>query len=231
MVGPRYGKFRKDGTIKPPRPSNILVVTLGVFILWFGWFGFNGGSQLALGSAADAVAMSHVLVNTNLAAAAGVMTALAFSRAILGRMDLFAGLNGAIAGLVSITAAPNIVEHYWAVIIGAIGAILCTAGLKFLEKVKLDDVVGAVPAHLFAGIWGTLAVCIAGGGNLGVQLIGILAVGAFVFGSSWLIWFLLDVTLTARVTRQVEQLGQDAGELGIEAYPEFVLMPEEEDRD
>ena len=231
VVGPRYGKFRKDGTIKPTPPSNILVVTLGVFILWFGWFGFNGGSQLALGSAADVIAMSHVLVNTNLAAAAGVMTALAFSRTILGRMDLFAGLNGAIAGLVSITAAPDITEHYWAVIIGAIGGILCTAGLRFLERVKLDDVVGAVPAHLFAGIWGTLAACIAGGGKIGVQLIGILAIGAFVFASSWLLWRLLDLTMTARVTRQVEQLGQDVGELGIEAYPEFVLMPEEEDRD
>ena len=231
VVGPRYGKFRKDGTIKPTPPSNILVVTLGVFILWFGWFGFNGGSQLALGSAADVIAMSHVLVNTNLAAAAGVMTALAFSRTILGRMDLFAGLNGAIAGLVSITAAPDITEHYWAVIIGAIGGILCTAGLRFLERVKLDDVVGAVPAHLFAGIWGTLAACIAGGGKIGVQLIGIVAIGAFVFASSWLLWRLLDLTMTARVTRQVEQLGQDVGELGIEAYPEFVLMPEEEDRD
>jgi len=231
VVGPRYGKFRKDGTIKPTPPSNILAVTLGVFILWFGWFGFNGGSQLALGSAADVIAMSHVLVNTNLAAAAGVMMALAVSRPILGRMDLFAGLNGAIAGLVSITAAPDIVEHYWAVIIGAIGGMVCTAGLKLLEKVKLDDVVGAIPAHLFAGIWGTLAACIAGGGGLGVQLIGILAIGAFVFASSWVLWRLLDLILTARVTRQVEQLGQDAGELGIEAYPEFVLMPEEEDRD
>ena len=231
VVGPRYGKFRKDGTTKPTPPSNILVVTLGVFILWFGWFGFNGGSQLALGSAADVIAMSHVLVNTNLAAAAGVMTALAFSRTILGRMDLFAGLNGAIAGLVSITAAPDITEHYWAVIIGAIGGILCTAGLRLLERIKLDDVVGAIPAHLFAGIWGTLAACIAGGGKIGVQLIGILAIGTFVFASSWLVWRLLDLTMTARVTRQVEQLGQDVGELGIEAYPEFVLMPEEEDRD
>ena len=231
VVGPRYGKFRKDGTTKPTPPSNILVVTLGVFILWFGWFGFNGGSQLALGSAADVIAMSHVLVNTNLAAAAGVMMALAVSRPILGRMDLFAGLNGAIAGLVSITAAPDITEHYWAVIIGAIGGIVCTAGLKLLEKVKLDDVVGAIPAHLFAGMWGTLAACIAGGGKLGVQLLGILAIGAFVFASSWVLWRLLDLTMTARVTRQVEQLGQDAGELGIEAYPEFVLMPEEEDRD
>ena len=231
VVGPRLGKFRSDGTIKSTPPSNILVVTLGVFILWFGWFGFNGGSQLALGSAFDAVAMSHVLVNTNLAAAAGVMAALLFSRPILGRTDLFAGLNGAIAGLVSITAGPDIVDHYWAVIIGAIGAVLCTAGIRFLEKVKLDDVVGAIPAHLFAGIWGTVAVCIAGGGNLGVQLIGIVAVGAFVFVTSWVLWRAIAMTLGVRVSRQVEQLGQDVGELGIDAYPEFVLMPEEDDEE
>ncbi len=231
VVGPRLGKFRRDGSVRPTPPSNILVVTLGVFILWFGWFGFNGGSQLALGSAADAVAISHVLVNTNLAAASGVMAALIFSRPILGRMDLFAGLNGAIAGLVAITAGPNITEHYWAVVIGAIGAVVCTAGIKLLEKIKLDDVVGAIPAHLFAGIWGTLAVSIVAGGNIGVQLLGVVAVGAFVFVISWLLWRVLDMTLSVRVSPQVERLGQDVGELGIEAYPEFVLMPEEDDRD
>ena len=175
--------------------------------------------------------MSHVLVNTNLGAAAGVMAALLVSRPILGRVDLFAGLNGAIAGLVSITAGPDIVDHYWAVIIGAIGAVLCTAGIKLLEKVKLDDVVGAIPAHLFAGIWGTIAVCIAGGGNLGVQLIGIVTVGAFVFVTSWVLWRVIAMTLSVRVSRQVEQLGQDVGELGIDAYPEFVLMPEEDDEE
>ena len=231
VVGPRFGKFRSDGTVKSTPPSNILVVTLGVFILWLGWFGFNGGSQLALGSALDAVAMSHVLVNTNLGAAAGVMAALLVSRPILGRVDLFAGLNGAIAGLVSITAGPDIVDHYWSVVIGAIGAVVCTAGIKLLEKIKLDDVVGAIPAHLFAGIWGTIAVCIAGGGNLGVQLIGIVAVGAFVFATSWVLWRVIAMTLSVRVSRQVEQLGQDVGELGIDAYPEFVLMPEEDDEE
>ena len=231
VVGPRFGKFRSDGTVKSTPPSNILIVTLGVFILWFGWFGFNGGSQLALGSALDVVAMSHVLVNTNLAAAAGVMAALIVSRPILGRIDLFAGLNGAIAGLVSITAGPDIVDHYWSVIIGAIGAVVCTAGIKLLEKVKLDDVVGAIPAHLFAGIWGTIAVCIAGGGNLGVQLIGIVAIGAFVFVTSWVLWRVIAMTLSVRVSRQVEHLGQDVGELGIDAYPEFVLMPEEDDEE
>ena len=231
VVGPRLGKFRRDGTARVTPPSNILIVTLGVFILWLGWFGFNGGSQLALGSAFDAVAMSHVLVNTNLAAAAGVVAALAISRSVMGRTDLFVGLNGAIAGLVSITAGPDIVEHYWAIIIGAIGAILCTFGLKLLEKLKLDDVVGAVPAHLFAGIWGTLAAAIVGGAMFHVQLIGVLAVAAFVFVVSYLVWRLIDLTIKARVSRQVEQLGQDAGELGIEAYPEFVLMPEEFDED
>ena len=227
VVGPRLGKFRADGTPRPTPPSNILVVTLGVFILWFGWFGFNGGSQLALGSAGDAVAMSHVLVNTNLAACAGVITALAGSRYILERMDLIAGLNGAIAGLVSITAGPDITEHYWAVIIGAIGGLVCTAAMKLFERLQLDDVVGAVPAHLFAGIWGTLAASIVAGANVGVQLVGILAIGAFVFATSWVLWRVLDMALSVRVSADVERLGQDAGELGIEAYPEFALMPEE----
>ena len=231
VVGPRLGKFRKDGSVRVTAPSNVVLVTLGVLILWFGWFGFNGGSQLALGSAADVVAMGHVLVNTNLAAAAGVMTALAFSHLILRRMDMFAGLNGAIAGLVSITAGPDITSHLWAVIIGAIGGIICTVAIKLLEKMKLDDVVGAVPAHLFAGVWGTLAVCIAAGGNFGVQLLGVVAVGAFVFVVSLVLWKVIDVLLGVRVTKQVEQLGQDVAELKIEAYPEFVLMPEEDDEE
>ena len=229
IVGPRLGKFRKDGTAKPTPPSNVIVVTLGVFILWFGWFGFNGGSQLALGSAADVLAMSHVLVNTNLAAAAGVVTALIVSRPILGRNDLFATLNGAIAGLVAITAGPDIVSHHWSIVIGAIGAILCTAGIKFLERAKIDDVVGAVPAHLFAGIWGTIAVCIAAGGDLGVQIVGILAIGAFVFVASWVVWWAINSTIGARVTPITEELGQDVAELGIEAYPEFVVVPDMDD--
>ena len=226
IVGPRLGKFRRDGSVKPTPPSNILVVTLGVFILWFGWFGFNGGSQLALASAADAVSMSIVLANTNLAAAAGVITALIVSRPILGRVDLFAGLNGAIAGLVSITAGPTSEHLLWAVFIGAIGSVICVAGLKLLEKVKLDDVVGAVPAHLFAGIWGTLAASIAAGAALHIQLLGVVSVGAFVFAVSLGLWKLLDKLVGVRVSYDVERLGQDAGELGMESYPEFVLMPE-----
>ena len=229
VLGPRLGKFRKDGTVRATPPSNVVLVTLGVFILWFGWFGFNGGSQLALGSALDAVAMSNVLVNTNLAAAAGVLAALACSRFILGRTDMFAALNGAIAGLVSITAGPDITQPLWAVIIGAVGGVLCTVGIKALEKLKIDDVVGAVPAHLICGIWGTLAVCIAAGGNFGVQLVGVLAVGAFVFVISFLVWRAIDAVIGVRVSKNHERMGQDTAELKIDAYPEFVLMPEEDD--
>ena len=232
IAGPRLGKFRANGEARPTPPSNVLIVTLGVLILWLGWFGFNGGSQLKLGSAADVVAMSNILVNTNLAAAAGVVVSLAVSRFIFGRIDLIVGLNGAIAGLVSITAGPDITEHYWAIIIGAVGGILCTLGMKLLEKVKLDDVVGAIPAHLIAGIWGTLAVCIVAGGDFVTQLVGVLAVGVFVFAISWVIWKALALSpFGIRVTRDVEELGQDAGELGIEAYPEFVLMPDSYDGD
>ena len=229
IIGPRLGKFRKDGTVKATPPSNVLLVTLGVLILWLGWFGFNGGSQLALGSAQDAVAMSNVLVNTNLAAAAGVLAALAVSRTILGRMDLFAGLNGALAGLVSITAAPGLVDHWWSVIIGAIGGVLCTLAIKALEKVKIDDVVGAIPAHLVCGIWGTLAASIAGGARFHIQLLGVVAVGGFVFVSSLIVWKILDLTIGLRVSANAERLGQDTAELGIETYPEFVLMPEDFD--
>ncbi len=231
IIGPRLGKFRKNGTVKPTPPSNVLVVTLGVLILWLGWFGFNGGSQLALGSAADAVAMSNVLVNTNLAAAAGVVAALFISRPVFGRMDLFAGLNGALAGLVSITAAPDITEHWWSVIIGALGGVICTLAIKGLEKLKIDDVVGAIPAHLVCGIWGTLAACIAGGANFGTQLLGIVAIGAFVFIVSLIVWKLMDMAMGLRVGPEAERLGQDTAELGMETYPEFVLMPEDFDDD
>ncbi|MCY3635240.1 MAG: ammonium transporter [bacterium] len=231
VVGPRLGKFKKDGSVRSTPPSNVLVVTLGVFILWLGWFGFNGGSQLALGTPGDAVAMTIVLVNTNLAAAAGVLAALAVSRSILGRIDLFAGLNGAIAGLVAITAGPTMVDHWWAMVIGAIGGLLCTLGIKALEMVKIDDVVGAIPAHLIAGIWGTLAVTIAAGGRFHIQLLGIVSIGAFVFIASLLVWKVLDLLMGLRVSADVERMGQDVGELGLEAYPEFVLMPEPNDLD
>ena len=232
LMGPRLGKYRSDGSVRATPPSNVLLVTLGVFILWLGWFGFNGGSQLALSSALDAVAVSQILANTNLAAAGGVIAALAISRPLFGRMEMMTGLNGAIAGLVAITAGPLFTDHYLAIIIGAVGGALCTGAMKGMEKLKLDDVVGAVPAHLVAGIWATIAVVITTPGtNIGVQLIGIAAIGAFVFAVSLGVWKLLDITLGMRVSEDVERLGQDAGELGLEAYPEFVLMPEDFDDD
>ena len=229
VVGPRRGKYRSDGTARPTPPSSIPTVTLGVFILWFGWFGFNGGSVLALGSVGEAVAMSNVLVNTNLAGAAGFIAALALSRPILRRLDLMGGLNGVIGGLVAITAGPDIVQPAWAIAIGAVGGVVCIAAMRLLEALRVDDVVGAVPAHLFAGVWGTLAASIAAGGHFGVQLLGVVAIGAFVFGLSWLVWMALEKTVGVRVSDRVEQLGQDVAELGMEAYPEFVLMPEQDD--
>ncbi len=229
VVGARLHKFRPDGTVKPTPPSNVVAVTLGIFILWMGWFGFNGGSQLALAGVADAITMSIVLVNTTLGGAAGVIVAIAVSRPLLGRVDLLAGLNGAIAGLVAVTAAPDFADHYWAIMIGGVGGLLCTLGMRLMETLKLDDVVGAVSAHLIAGIWGTLAVCITSGGSLFVQFTGIMAVGVFAFVASLAAWKILDLLISVRVSAQVEQIGQDAAELGIEAYPEFVLMPDEDD--
>ena len=185
--------------------------------------------MLVLKGSADALTMSNVLVNTNLAAAAGCLAVLFTAHSIFGRVDLLAVLNGAIGGLVAITAGPNIVEYHWAVIIGAIGGLACAFGLKLLEKWEIDDVVGAIPAHLFAGVWGTLAVCIAGGGSLFAQIVGIVAIGVFVFVVSYAVWLVLDKTIGLRVSAAAEDLGQDSAELGLEAYPEFVLMPDEDD--
>ena len=227
IIGPRLGKFRRNGTVKATPPSNVLLVTLGVLILWFGWFGFNGGSQLGLGSARDAVSMSGVLVNTNLAGAAGLIAALSITRLFFGRLDLAVVLNGALAGLVSITAGPNLDQVWWSLIIGAVGGILATVATQLLEKIGVDDVVGAVPVHLVGGIWGTLAASIAAGADLGTQLVGVAAVGAFVFPVSLVAWKLMDVVFGLRVSSEVEQVGQDVGELGIEAQPEFMLMPED----
>ena len=229
VVGPRLGKFRPDGSVKATPPSNVLVVTLGVLILWLGWFGFNGGSQLALATAGDAVVMSSVLVNTNLAAASGLIAAVIVARPIFGRLGLASSLNGALAGLVSITAAPNIAESWWAVIIGAVGGLLCSLVTRLMERMKLDDVVGAIPVHLVAGVWGTLAASITTGAEFGVQLLGVASVTAFSFTASFIVWKAIDLTVGMRVSRDVEYVGQDVGELGIESHPEFMLVPEDFD--
>ena len=230
VVGARRGKFLADGTVKQTPPNSVPEVTLGVSIIWLGFLGFNGGSQLSLAGAADAVAVSIVLANTNLAGAAGVLAAMLLSRPVFGRVDLLASLNGAIAGLVAITAGPDIVDHRWAVAIGAVGGAVCLLGMKLLERVRIDDEVGAIPAHMVAGAWGTLAVCIAAGGDPLVQLTGIVVIGAAVFGSSLLVWRIIDATLGARISPRVERLGQDAAELGIESFPEFRLVEEDRPR-
>ena len=227
LVGPRRGKFRPDGSVKATPPSNVLIVSLGVLILWLGWFGFNGGSQLALATPTDAVAMSSVLFNTNIAAASGMITAVLIARPLFGRLGLAPSLNGALAGLVSITAGPNIAESWWAVIIGAVGGLLCCLATKAMERLRLDDVVGAIPVHLVAGIWGTLAASIAAGADFGVQLLGVASVAAFSFIASLVVWKAIDLTVGIRVSRDVEYVGQDVGELGIESHPEFVLVPED----
>jgi len=229
VIGPRLGKFRSNGTVKATPPSNVLLVTLGVLILWLGWFGFNGGSQLALGSASDATAMSGVLVNTNLAGAAGLIVAVVVARPIFGRLDVAAALNGSLAGLVSITAGPNITDHRLALVIGGFGGLLAPLATWLLEKVKIDDVVGAIPVHLVCGIWGTLAASIAAGADLDAQAVGVLSVGAFAFLSSFIVWKVIDLIVGVRVDSEVEQVGQDVGELRIESLPEFVLAPEDFD--
>jgi len=220
IIGSRKGRFTDEGS-KPMPGANLPLATLGTFILWFGWFGFNGGSQLALGSALDATAISIVYVNTNLAAAAGVITAMILSQVFYGKMDLTMCLNGALAGLVAITAGPDLQNHLTSIIVGAIGSALAVFAVPILDKFKIDDVVGAIPVHLVAGIWGTLAVGIFGAGSFMTQLYGIIAVGIFVSIASGIVWYGLSLTIGLRPTEEEEELGLDKSELGLEAYPDF----------
>ena len=164
ILGARKGKYGPDGRINPLPGANIPLATLGTFVLWLGWFGFNGGSQLALGSALDAAAMSIVFVNTNLAAAAGVVAAMALTQILYRKIDLTLTLNGAIGGLVAITAGPDLQNHLMAIVVGGVGGVLVVFAVPLLDRLRIDDVVGAIPAHLVAGIWGTLAVGIFGSG-------------------------------------------------------------------
>jgi Amt family ammonium transporter len=223
ILGARKGKFGPDGRINPMPGANLPLATLGTFILWLGWFGFNGGSQLALGSALDAAAMSIVFVNTNLAAAAGCIAAMLVAQAVYKKVDLTFALNGTLAGLVAITAGPDLQNHLMSIIVGAIGGVLVVVAVPILDKLKIDDVVGAIPVHLVAGIWGTLAVGIFGSGSFVAQLEGVLAVGVFVSVASAIVWLVLKVTCGIRVSEEAEDLGLDRAELGMEAYPEFGL--------
>jgi Amt family ammonium transporter len=222
MVGPRIGKYAKDGRVIPMPGSNLPLATLGTFILWLGWFGFNGGSQLALGTMADADAVAQIFANTNMAAAAGAAAALILTQLLYGKVDLTMVLNGALAGLVSITAGPLDPTLFGALWIGAVGGVIVVFAVPFLDKLKIDDVVGAIPVHLLAGFWGTLVVPVyTDDTSFVTQIIGFAAVGGFVFIASLIVWVILKATVGIRVSEEAEISGLDASELGMEAYPEF----------
>ena len=221
ILGARKGKYTADGKINPIPGANMPLATLGTFVLWFGWFGFNGGSQLALGSAADATAMSIVYVNTNIGAAGGVVAAMVLTQLLYKKVDLSMALNGALAGLVAITAGPDLTNHATSMIIGAIGGALVVIFVPLLDKLKIDDVVGSISVHLVAGIWGTLCVGIFGLGTISTQLIGIVSIGAFVVFASSIVWIILKATIGIRIGEEDEANGSDMAECGMEAYPEF----------
>ena len=221
ILGARKGKYTADGKVNPIPGANMPLATLGTFVLWFGWFGFNGGSQLALGSVADATAMSIVYVNTNIGAAGGVVAAMVLTQLLYKKVDLSIALNGALAGLVAITAGPDLTNHATSMIIGAIGGALVVISVPLLDKLKIDDVVGAISVHLVAGIWGTLCVGIFGVGTVSTQLIGIVSIGAFVVVASSIVWFILKATVGIRIDEEDEANGSDMAECGMEAYPEF----------
>jgi len=220
ILGARKGKYDKNGNVRPIPGSNMPLATIGTLILWMGWFGFNGASQLAMGSKDDIDAIAMVMASTNMAAAVGAITAAILTQILYKKVDLTMVLNGALAGLVSVTAAPDTGMVY-ATIVGVIGATLAVFAVPFFDKLKLDDPVGALSVHLVAGIWGTLAVGIFGNGKFMPQLIGVLVIGAFVFITSFLVWKVLDMILGLRVSEQEEVDGLDIHELGLEAYPEF----------
>jgi len=222
ILGARKGKYAANGAVQPIPGANMPLATLGTFILWLGWFGFNGGSVLALGSASDAIAMANVFANTNMAAAGGVVAAVILTQLVYKKVDLSMALNGAIGGLVSITAGPDTPTLGSAILIGAVGGAIVVFAVPLLDKLKIDDVVGAIPAHLLCGIWGTLAVPLTNdGASLTTQLVGIAAIGAFVIITSSITWMILKVTVGIRATEEDEVMGLDKAELGLEAYPEF----------
>ncbi len=235
VLGARIGKY-KNGQVVPMLGSNMPLATLGTFILWLGWFGFNGGSQLAMGTLEDADAVAQIFANTNTAAAGGAVAALVLTQLIYGKVDLTMVLNGALAGLVSITAEPLAPSLGWATIVGAVGGVIVVFAVPMLDKFKIDDVVGAIPVHLIAGIWGTLVVAVSTQTTymigeeevartvieqLMVQALGVFAIGLFVFVFSLVVWLILKATMGIRVSEEAEINGLDSSEMGMEAYPEF----------
>ena len=222
LLGARSGRFDSKGEAKALKPfaaSSIPLVTIGVFILWLGWFGFNGGSQLAIGTFDDAVAVSNIFINTNLAACGGVMAAAIITRLIYGKTDVVQMLNGAIGGLVAVTAEPLAPTPLAAIFIGAIGGLIVVFGTKLLFSFKLDDVVGAIPAHMFAGIWGTLAVPLTNtDASFSAQVIGVLSINIFVFVVSYIVFSIMKATFGIRLSKEAESKGTDVTETGVIAY-------------
>ncbi|MEP4031417.1 ammonium transporter [Roseibium polysiphoniae] len=222
ILGARKGKYGPNGQVTPLPGSSMPLATLGTFILWLGWFGFNGASQLAMGSIADVTDVSRIFANTNMAAAAGVVVAVILTQILYKKVDVTMALNGALAGLVSITAEPLAPSVLQAVIIGGVGGAIVVFAVPMLDKLKIDDVVGAIPVHLIAGIWGTLIVPFSNdGASYGTQLVGIVAYGVFTLVATAIVWFILKAVMGIRVSEEEEALGLDKVEVGVEAYPEF----------
>ena len=223
LLGARKGKYDSQGNVHPIPASSLPMATLGTFVLWLGWFGFNGGSQLALGSKEDADAISAVIANTNIAACAGAVIAMVLTQVLFKKVDLTMVLNGALAGLVSITAGPDYPSMGLAMLIGGVGGALVVFAVPFFDKLKIDDPVGALSVHLVAGIWGTLAVGLfKEGGSLGAQIMGIIVIGLFTFVSSTIVWYILKATIGIRVSEEEEYIGSDEEEFGMHSYPEFI---------
>ncbi|MFW5953862.1 MAG: ammonium transporter [Guyparkeria sp.] len=222
LLGPRKGKFGPNGQVNALPGANLPLATLGTFILWLGWFGFNGGSELKVSDVGSANAVAQVFTNTNLAAAGGVIAAMIASRLTFGKVDLTMVLNGALAGLVAITADPASPSALLATIIGAIGGVIVVFSIVGFEKIRIDDPVGALSVHGVAGIWGVLAVLLSNDeATLGGQLAGLALIGGFVFVASLVIWLILKAVMGLRIDEDQEEEGVDSVECGMEAYPEF----------
>jgi Amt family ammonium transporter len=223
LLGPRKGKY-EGGKVKAIPGANLPLATLGTFILWLGWFGFNGGSELIISTIEESNAVSMVFVNTNMAAAGGLVAALLLSQVWFGKADLTMALNGALAGLVAITAEPLTPTPLVATIVGVIGGLLVVPSIVFMDKARIDDPVGAISVHGVVGIWGLIAVAFTNpDGSLAAQLTGIGVIFAWVFGTSFVVWSILKAVMGIRVSEEEELEGVDIGECGLEAYPEFTM--------
>ncbi|MCK0098905.1 ammonium transporter [Qipengyuania sp. S6317L1] len=221
IIGARAGRYGADGKVNVFPGANIPLATLGTFILWLGWFGFNGASQLAMGTVGDASDVSKIFVNTNMAAAGGVVVAIILTQVLYKKADVTMALNGALAGLVSITAEPLAPTVGQSILIGGIGGVIVVFTVPLLDKFKIDDVVGAIPVHLVAGIWGTLIVAWTGDATFMGQLVGVLLTAVWVSAASAVVWLALKFTIGLRPSEEDEMMGLDKAEIGVEAYPEF----------